>query len=479
MKKFAILTSILALTACGGGHGSGDTPRLDTVMYVDPVEESNSNVTGMVSNSEYQVARYVANKLGEDATSVNLSRSAFTPKPSTGNTDYDKARELVDLAAWLADDTTTENDIISMFNNSKIDKNKIKAALKLMDDMYCFVGGSAEKTAERIISRRADFQAPLADLQQKTEVFNLKDVDFTMADEGFGGNMKFDVDEKTGEVTKFIMLADEEDDTDLVFNRIGKSNKFSGKVNHEGWQKAKLTYDSLGKELGLRYCDFGGFDIDVIDGWRPVFIGGYDTKKIEPRNIVKSETFTGKATGSVVSILDGEGSGRALPLDANAQLTFDNNTGASELIAKFNNWYDVKYTENGDNKSIVLKNYTNSDTDFRMLRDTGSGVTISNADGVQHEYNFENHIPVDEFSTIESLHASADDEELNFINSDIRYFGNNNIPVEAVGIVQVRECADNRCGDVITGIDTSRPDNQIDMRRNDEIRVNLGFGVKK
>ncbi len=483
VKKFTILTSVLVLTACGGGHGGGHdagTPGDINIPYVDSIEQSNSNVTGMVSNSEYQVARYVANKLGEDAVSVNLSRSAFTPKPATGNVDYDTARELVDLAAWLANDTTTENEIISMFNKSNLDKNKIKAALKLMDDMYCFVGGSAEKTAERIISRRTNFQTPLTDLQQKTEVFNLKDVDFTMADEGFGGKMRFNVNEQTGEVNEFIVLADEEDDDDdnKVFVRDGTSNEFTGRV--EDWDNAKLKYTSMGKDLGLRYSDFGMLEINAIPNWRPVFVGGYDTKKIEPHNITNSETFTGKATGSVASILDGEGSGRALPLDADAKLTFDKNSGDSELIAKFNNWYDVKYTENGDDKSIILTNYTNEDTDFRMLRDTtGNGVTISNADGVQHEYDYRHDIPLDEHSTVASLNAAAEDEDVNRINSDIRYFGDNNIPVESVGIIQVRDCADNRCGDVITGIDTTRTDDQIEMRRNDEIRLNLSFGVKK
>lgn len=185
MKKYFILTSVLALTACatGGGSGGGNPGEIVTPSnYVDRVAQSNANITGMISNSEYQVAKYVANKLGDDAESVNLSRtatvrSAFQPSnPKSGNIDYDTAHELVELAAWLVNETTTEKDIADMFNESTLNKNKIKAALKLMDDMYCFVGGSAEETAHRI--KESDFEEQLSDLQQKTEVFDIENAKF-------------------------------------------------------------------------------------------------------------------------------------------------------------------------------------------------------------------------------------------------------------------------------------------------------------
>lgn len=222
MKKLAIFTSILALAACGGGSGGGgsapiipENPIVPDTPFVDTVADSNSEITGMISNSEYQVARYVAHKLGDYASDVNLSRvattrGAFVPKTPTGDTDYDTARELVDLAAWLANDTTTKDEIESMYKRSSADKNKIKAALKLMDDMYCFVG-TAEETANRIISRRDanEFVAPLTDLQQKTEIFDINTVNFDLAAgrmSDYGQKIKFSTDER-GRI-KDITLSD-------------------------------------------------------------------------------------------------------------------------------------------------------------------------------------------------------------------------------------------------------------------------------
>ena len=39
-------------------------------------------------------------------------------------------------------------------------QNKIKSALKLLDDMWCYVGGDADETAQRILERREAFKKP-------------------------------------------------------------------------------------------------------------------------------------------------------------------------------------------------------------------------------------------------------------------------------------------------------------------------------
>ena len=159
MKKTSILlSSLIILTACGGGNGGSGTGIIDKpdapfVPQEDTIASSNAKITNMVSNSEYQVALFVSNKLGTDAESVGLgdiasrsvtTRGAFVPNVS-GSLYYDKAAELVDMAKWLNQSDTSEGDIIAEFNK---DKNKIKAALKLMDDMYCFVGGDAAEIVD-------------------------------------------------------------------------------------------------------------------------------------------------------------------------------------------------------------------------------------------------------------------------------------------------------------------------------------------
>ena len=362
MKKIAILTSVLALTACGGGSGSGggsapimpDAPvvpeaRPGTVS--DEVIDSNASVTGMLS--EIGIA--------EDGTSIDIARH----------------------------------------------------------------------------SGRKEFQHH----GKKYKSYNLEDVNFVMADEGFGGQMKFTVDKKTGEITYFSLLPDENDPEDkgMSFKRRGynktnhkASKEFIGQVNHktddeqEAMVDAVLTYDSMGRDLGLKYSDFGGFDVDVIDGWRPVFIGGYEIKQIDTEDIAKNTTFTGRATGSVIAVLEGNGSGVARTLNDTAQLVFDKQSKTSTLTASFDNWYDVKYEKSaGDVGNVTFSN--GKDPDFYLINDIdGSGKTVAVS------------------------------------GEDIRYYGDKNNATEVVGLIQVRDCGGAEC--------TSDYDQQ------QEVRMNLSFG---
>jgi len=357
MKKLTILTSVLALAACGGGSGGSSggssivtpTPIARMGTVTQNAIDSNAAVTGMVS----EIGRATD---GSTIDVDNVSRSATTRFTYNG---------------------------------------------------------------------------------KEYESYKLNDVNFIMADEGFGGEMTFGVDETTGEITSFVLLPDEEDPEDkgMTFERAGydpndaeKSKQFTGQVNHNGHQDAVLTYNSLGKDVGLKYSDFGGFDIDVIDGWRPTFAGGYDVKKIDTQDISNDVTFTGKATGSVVAVLGGEGSGVALPLDSNANLTFNKNSKTTTMTASFDNWYDVEYTKVGnDTGNVAFTNGKNED--FYLIGDTqGNGRTVS------------------------------------VTGEDVRYFGDNNIASEAAGIIQVRDCNGKTC------------DNDYD--NTPEVRMNLSFGVK-
>ena len=448
MKKFYLLTSILALAACGGGSGGGGSNSSvseATRPYVDPIRTSNSKVTGMVSNSKYQVVRYVVNKLGsDDAAAVNLSRGAttrgsFVPSPATGDVDYDKAQELVDLAAWLVNDSTSHDDITNMFNTSTTDKNKIKAALKLMNDMWCFVGGDANETANRIISRRSSFETPLAELQHNTEVFNVSDARLILSDGGFGGELKFDVDENTGEITGFELLPDEDDPEDEGMSFTTRlENSDAGHTQFQGTvedQPAVLTYNSLGKELGLKYSDFGSFDIDRFDNWRVPLAGGYESKRITEMptdEVANHETlsFQGKATGHVLRPnYYGDGDPAVIQLNAPASLKFYGHEGKTVMTASFSNWYDVEYTKiRTDAGNVNFTNYKQNEL--------GADLNLSNATG---------------------------ETNVQVTGEDIRYFGDNNIPTEAVGLIQVRDCAGAACND---------------HEDEDYLRMNLGFGAK-
>jgi len=280
----------------------------------------------------------------------------------------------------------------------------------------------------------------------------LDDANFIFADEGFGGDITFHVNED-GQIDKLIAGGD------LEFQRLAtdpddpNTRFFRGQVNDETWIDADLEYISQGKTLpngGLKYSDFGGVNVKdptthefIRDGWRFVFAGGYDVRQIDVNNIQNSGTFTGKAVGDVVAV-HGAGHGTAKTLDGDATLHFSN--GNSQLIAMFPDWYNVTYTENGGAKNITFSNYNGSET-YRLLKDTGTGnVSFSDAD-------------------INNIIDDGDIAQEGALQSDVRYFGNNGKrPIESVGVIQVRDCVGNDC--------------TLSGASHDEVRMNLSFGVK-
>ena len=314
MKKYMVLLSVLGLTACGGGSGSGVSMGAvgRPAVLTDSVAESNSVLTNMVSNSKTQVAVYVANKLGDDASSVGLgnvgrsatTRGSFAPSVNVGSgLDYDKAQELIELAEWLGDESTSNQDIIAKFNTSADDKNKIKAALKLLDGVQYFNGDSAEETANQIITQRSanTFVTQLAELHQRSEIMTLDGVDLYTSDEN---KIKFNVDED-GKIVSYEYpdylthnqdgtvsfnnydsegkpIYPIEDDTDGIIARKGNTNRFvqessiplstmddnnpdanivseNNITNRDGEIRVKLydEYISYAKQLGLKHSDFG------------------------------------------------------------------------------------------------------------------------------------------------------------------------------------------------------------------------------
>ncbi len=518
MKKYFVLTSVLALAACGGGSGSGGNGAPGAITtpttFTDRVATSNSVITNMVSNSKTQVAVYVANKLGSDASTVGLgnagrsatTRGAFVPSVNVGSgLDYDKAQELIELAQWLGDNGTTEQDIISMFNNSKEDKNKIKAALKLMDDMYCFVGGSAEETANRIISRRSanDFVAPLAELEQHAEIMTLDGVDL-FTSEGYRLKFNVDTDGKivSYEYPDYLIHNDDgtvefngdeypvDDDTDGIIARKNNTNIFVQEseiplstMNDEDPDanivsvdnitdvndsiKVKLydEYISYGKQLGLKYSDFGimkndfrtaTFDVngvndagkqeirEFLDAWGVTmtpFAGGYVSKKISDTDMATLAnngdiTFTGTAVADV-RYRDGyayNGNGIDVPLtdglmtDDGATLVF-NQDGKQTLTADFSDdWYKIQAIKDTDGTNqLVVFGDRNGDGNIDENDRVTKKIDVD-GDGTVRTYDFTIATSPTGLDGDYNVIQSQDSHQMIFTTG---YYGDNNTPNEA------------------------------------------------
>ena len=279
--------------------------------------------------------------------------------------------------------------------------------------------------------------------------YDLSNISFAGIDEDFEDvgnpedNFHFVVDENKKIIGIDMGLSEVDDypeDGPEYFERNGNTKRFTGLVKSgANWVDAELEYNSFGKDVELRYSDFGYLAvIDSATGEEQqhvVFMGGYDdAKKIDKEDINASTTFNGSATVSVVAVRGGEDSGKFLNLDtSDARLVF--NQEGSTLTANFDNWYDIEYTESGDNKSIAFSNYhnNNGDDDFRMISDTGSGVVLDNS-------------------------------AFNKLNSEIHYYGDNGTPSEAVGLIQMRDCGGVACTN--------------NYNEEQEVRMNLGFGGK-
>lgn len=327
-------------------------------------------------------------------------------------------------------------------------------------------------------------------------VYDLSDVQFKWAEEGFDGKFTFVVNDDKQIIGIDVGATTDEINTDNVdnytanynitktkngkiyFNRnnddtfsgLFNDNRYQENNNQEpnnnepgqdgsNWELATYTYNSKGGDLKLQYSDFGNMTIKVNknttdnDDARLVFIGGYDdAKKLATVNqdITESDNFNGTATGNVTAIKNGEGSGKSLNLDGAAQLTFNKQNKETTIAATFANWYDVVYTESDNSKSAVFSNYTNTSADanyYKLISDDSSAS----------------------FQVNNTKYADVDDDDNPIMSdsfkSDIRYFGDNNTPSEAVGLVQLRDCDGDGCG--------------ADYDHHNEVRMNLGFGVKK
>ena len=341
MKKFAILTSVLALTACGGGSGGG-APNDVLTPEQRAAEVSNAMVTNL--NSFIVVG-------GSNPTVNPNSRVASTHIFSEPN-----GGKMYDLENVTFKTIPTSGVISDLMFHT--DKNGKIVSIE-------FVG------AEKIMAEHRGSSVLVGELERidKTNIF--------VAHPGQMPNMA--------------------QTEDMRIEYISYADKKSG--------------------LRLKYADFGVLKMDSsklagadVDTYYMPFMGGFDAKNIDNGQMQdlaqhRDIVFTGKARGTVIysdEITDDVES-MAL-IDNNARLTFASN-GTQTLTADFKDWAKVQAIKVADGTNQFKVDSHLSASSNLYLTDSPAGLV----DGAMNEHSMA-------FQT--------------------GYYGDNNAPNEAVGLVQ-------------------------------------------
>ncbi len=300
MKKYAILTSVLALTACAGGSGGGNpqvgneiTPR--SVIVSDSVKESNKEVVGSLA-SQILVAK--------DGVSPTIVRSATVNHEGKEYTLYD-LNDVEFKTTSLKMNTGIDDGAIVTFitdKNGQIDKIHMIAENETKDT--------------------------------KLEALAIRD------DKDEEGNSFIAIE------GGYVSPEGSESSVDAIvgYHSINKKNEIG------------LRYSDVGV---IAWGDRNTTDLDTSN----YFAGGYTVQKVNPQEIDTNVTFKGTAEAVVrVGSLGEheptftEGKNQLTLDDANATLVFNKETKQSTLTTNFgDNWYAVKATMDKNGKLDTLQ----------------------------------------------------------------------------------------------------------------------------
>lgn len=383
MKKIAILTSILALAACGGGGGGGGGGAGGTQLPPLPpalIEQGNSTTTVKrnVNDTNYKVYKKLTSN-----TELIAAHNPFRDA-STESAKYAKSLELVDemgktIRAWSqAAEADPANGAKNYAQNHYEEAHQ---ALQVWGATSAQLGdynpGNYEKLADYFTdpanrlnnpdtleisfinwSRRQGTQAKLADNFGQDFISSLKGDATTTGD----ATLTFD---DNGKLTEIHIIKSDSTSRNYTVDENGQITSFTESISTGGTSGRPLksrpyTPDSsrvatFGNVVGLQYSDFGYLThgqaknvvggTELADGW--TFAGGYQIMK---RDVQSSGEFKGVAT-AVIKNSHGDMMETATR-DANVWV--DTGTGNTTLTANFaaavNPWYNVQLS----NDSLMM-----------------------------------------------------------------------------------------------------------------------------
>lgn len=378
MKKIAILTSVLALAACGGGGGGGGGAVDSGGTQLPPlppalIEQGNSTTTVKrnVNDTNYKVYKKLTSN-----TELIAAHNPFRDA-STESAKYAKSLELVDemgktIRAWSQ--AAKDDPANGAKNYAQNHYEEAHQALQVWGATSAQLGdynpGNYEKLADYFTdpanrlnnpdtleisfinwSRRQGTQAKLATDFGQDFISSLK------ADKSSDtGNATLTFDDN-GKLTEVHIIKGASTSRTYTVDENGQIKSFTESISTGGLSGKPLksrpyTPDSsrvatFGNVVGLQYSDFGYLThgqaknvvggTELADGW--TFAGGYQIMK---RDVQSSGEFKGVAT-AVIKNSHGDMMETATR-DANVYV--DPSSSETTLTANFthaaNPWYDVK-----------------------------------------------------------------------------------------------------------------------------------------
>lgn len=350
MKKFFVLTSLLALAACGGGSG-GANPETG-IRVPDAAIASNKNVTSMAS--EILVAK--------NGGSPDIVRSSTIMRDGKEYTAYH-----LDDAKFFTNETTDEFLSFGIDDNGQINK-------LVWHEIQEVNGQHVEETEE--INRDGPDTNVFTENVQKYKVY--------------ANNRWYYTDSlipreysKQEIKNAFRRAYNDGEITDSVFAEIDAYIDATDMtpINYVHHNVIDLHGKTLPENHKLRYSDFGYATILANennqpgdgegDDSAPIF-GGYEVKEIQNTENLHDLTFTGKAVAALgndhqngVQKIETNNDATTLVVDANGKQT---------LTMPFNDYY-----------TIMVEKPRNGDSTISWTGDTTIGYQLDSGQNVGNQ----------------------------------------------------------------------------------------------
>ena len=466
--KISLIALSTLLTACGGGNGGGNsvpntTLPTTTVSSFSVQSDNKKEIVAMaekelgapIDTSNYDKIVSVNESLTASASNYSNARNATSKSAkATGLSETEKKYNLIQIYAnWINADKEILNTITEKLEDETIFKTAITQGLTI------FVGkeianeiAKAENIIDSIIEKAEDIKTAITENKDKFTAVKYdlsKDFKFPSNIEQEDSVIQITVDEN-GNAKGIKIDANGINVKDLEFELSDLTKDNTGLLKGEK-KKGNHTYELTlgGDSMELSYAQFGMMKDNFVNDYKNkesatvFFFGGNEKRKIE--NITDNFTFEGRALGNIsseeVKTINNTQQQLQLAymdLDGTVSLTVTPGATMKEVANfKFNNWYDITVTKEGDEISSEYK------------------FDGKNFDSYTREY----FIKEDNNGEMTSLEPNNTEYLLT------KYYGTDKIPDEVVG----------RYSSGWVGFDTDKQGNQY----KDSVYWDIVFGAKR